>query len=338
MQYTVDIGKKVKVYHDGVLSYYPATRRAVLEVKDVIIDEAERVGAGGLIKGGEFQLSRTFIRIIKPVTEEDGDDRGIERGLERGLERREMVEEQYEILYTKEKSKKVQSWKDGWMRFDAAKSMATFYDEKDDGVIHRKVIKSPEEISIGTIFETASYIIEITSLRACENQKLGRFKADKEDSFTDKKVEEKVEFEMLYTADKVRKAKRWKDGHLRWDPIKGQAVLYDEEERIIFRKGMRRDELVEDAEFSSGMYIFQLGSIRVDSKDKSEPKVLGAKRECSVMSETGMQRKKSPMITPKSSIKSNPLKEEPPIPEIESKRSAFSGRNNADLVKLLKKS
>jgi hypothetical protein len=106
-------------------------------------------------------------------------------------------------------------------------------------MIHRKKL-TDSDLGEGSLLETASYLIEITAPTDRKIKPKKAFVKIEEETQTELPVESPgsdVKIHILYTADKIRKAKRWKDGILHWTESTNGGVFYGEENKTIFRCG-----------------------------------------------------------------------------------------------------
>ena len=199
----------------------------------------------------------------------------------------------YDILYTRDLSKKTKKWHDGVMKYHPKLRLAEFHDAT--GTLMMK--KTMEEVKEGNVVEGAGVVIEICALRSGGDA----LKEDSEDvvnmisdavadvtdsseavtkashsqnsktkntNTTFKTKDANITYGILYTTDKHKKAKKWLDGRLDYDPISRLAKFIDEEGgNCFYKKVMREGEIVVGDELQSGMYILQIDHLIEKSKE-----------------------------------------------------------------------
>jgi hypothetical protein len=192
----------------------------------------------------------------------------------------------YDILYTRDLSKKTKTWHDGLMKYHAKLKLAEFHDST--GILILK--KTMDEVKEGGVVEGAAVVIEICSLRSDDMKDQSKtvlntekvkeseiIKADhnnlyckSHDNLTDKAKDNNLIYSILYTADKHKKAKKWVDGQLNYDPSSHLAKFMDEGGgNCFYKKVMREGEIVVGEELQSGLYIFQIDHLIQKSNDTS---------------------------------------------------------------------
>lgn len=297
-QYSTELTAQRKTFHDGQLEYYPALKKArLLDAQGQLIEESWQVNAIGLFPGGEFTLERTFVTImadnagiqgetpdenITTMVNRDVEDADTRRGDKlrgEGEPVKSFIRTQYDILYTRDKLKKTKTWHDGWLDIKE-EGLVTFHDDETNSVLHRKKITSLAEIAEGSIFESASFVFEILHQRA-EMRDAVRKKANVDREAEEEATETladnidniksgKCVYEVLYSTDLIRKAKRWKDGRVEWNATNCQAQFVDEEGKDIYRRKLLAKDLFEGNELKSGQYVFQIGSLAASPKDLNQ--------------------------------------------------------------------
>lgn len=274
VQYSLDVHKKARTFHDGSLEYHPASQRVVLyDAESSVVDAMQPVRATMLCAEGELTLEKTFVRVLGSAQEEKAANKAA-----RGNSRTSSTDGplsmhgtcQHQVLYTSDKHKKAKKWHDGWMSLQSS-GLALFYNDGDDRIVHRRQVKSMQEIEEGTILETSTLLIEITSkiaeLRTPRKATSPSHNEEEEQERIDQPAnastlgpqDAEQEYELLYTADKVKKLKRWKDGRLKWSPT-GLSLFYNEEGRVMHRRRVETHELAEGHELASAQYLFQIGA------------------------------------------------------------------------------
>lgn len=259
VQYTYDFTKKAKTFHDGKLKYFPASKKAtVFDMVGAIVDELEPASACGLVPDGELKLTRTMVHVMSPMSLDDNipltptvieqKELSIQDNNNTQLTPSSTAAGslmptrlQHEILFTADKTKKAKTWQDGWMNLDKVSKTIIFYDEQDR-IIHRKKIGAVQEVAEGSLLTTSSYLIEITGPILQNRKAVKKLKLTDADDTGECEYGPTISFstpiveiEMLYTADKIRKSKRWKDGLFRWTEATGQGLFLDEEGKTIHR-------------------------------------------------------------------------------------------------------
>lgn len=268
--------KVAKQSNDGVLEYYPAEGKAILYDSEMNkVDSIMPIQAGSLAPGGELQFGETRITIMMWKTAG-----GIMEGAVKETVSRAVKEEtipptvpptvpstapptapplQFEIIYSETRRIKTKTWMDGWVSIDNL--LATFYSE-DNRIIHKKKFKSITEVVEGLLLETASYCIEITApiieRRTARTKRAVEEKSMVEDvtSSLPQASQPHGKYAMLWTTDKVKKAKRWKDGILSWDASTQLAVFTDEGGRTLFKRKLLT---IGEDDINTAQYIFQIG-------------------------------------------------------------------------------
>ena len=187
----------------------------------------------------------------------------------------------YDILYTRDISKKTKTWHDGVMKYHARLKLAEFYD--GGGVLVMK--KTMEEVKEGMVVEGAGIVIEICALRSgtevishddskenVEGTQSQATKTSKSQNNATKTTETvMIAYSILYTTDKHKKAKKWLDGRLDYDPSSRLAKFIDEESgNCFYKKVMREGEVEVGAELQSGMYIIQVDHMIENGKMTSK--------------------------------------------------------------------
>lgn len=333
----------------GILTYNPGRRRAILEANGFLIDEANDLPATGLFQGGQLSLDKSIVRVESNVLQD------IESAMIHGKEACPPSSSsiQHDILWTTDRSKKTKRWMDGWMEYRPLERLAVFHD--DEGrVLHRKRYSDKEEIPTeGATLNTSRYLIEISI--ACDsarkkkpsNQTRKTAIDDNEDGRDDDRHEEQEQeqfestchdlqnnltYDVLYTTDKIRKAKRWKDGRLKWNRIKKQGIFFDEEAKTIHKRRMIEKELVEGMEIATAQYIFQIcalqticdtESIRIDDP-KDDSRADAPLKPRSLSSKAVSRSALSPQSHGTATAKKRHMEAE-------------QGRTNSDLLKLFKR-
>lgn len=173
----------------------------------------------------------------------------------------------YDILYTRDLVKKTKTWHDGVMKYHPSLNLAEFHDST--GTLLMK--KTMQEVKEGGVVEGAGIVSEICALRNGKENSYDN--NDKEQSLQDKpdiynlvsksqnnNISSSVlSYSILYTTDKHKKAKKWLDGRLDYDPTSRLAKFIDlEEGNCFYKKVMREGEIVVGEEMQSGLYIIQI--------------------------------------------------------------------------------
>ena len=271
-----------KALQDGTLTYYPASQKAELfNEEGESIDCLQPATATMLFEGGQFHLENYFVQIDSDKTNVDDHPKhktktATDNSKPLVIKPSVTVEESFhECMCTRDKNKKGKIWIDGWMHILAGYSnLVKFYiiEESDESskLIHAKKVKSYEEVKGGTILSTSSFLIEIME-KISDPIKIKKLKESlsiKKESIPDENVKiSKAEktavaarYSILYTTDKIRKHKRWKDGFLQYSPSK-PSTFYDEEGKVLMRRSVGSNDLQEGTEIVTGMYIFQMGEL-----------------------------------------------------------------------------
>lgn len=306
---------------DGILEYWPATRSALLtDANGIELENAKgSVNAGGLVPGGQISLLQHIVNIVSTRNSNEPLNLSTDKLITTTDESLNCKQEfKRATMYTKDKAKKNKKWHDGWLKY--GNGLATFYCSEDK-MIHRKKIKNISEIAEGTLHDTAGYVIEVTG-DFVEKPKEELIEDDKENEVV-KLVDVMIgegEYEMMYTTDKIRKAKRWKDGKLRISS-NSNAVFLDEEGHQIYKKKVKAEELVDGFEMSTGQYIFQVGSFTGLSvvKDKNEMQSV---------------EKIAPVVTRSAPVKAKTTFNNKPVSV---NKKPVVGRSNKDVLNLFSK-
>lgn len=274
VQYTLDIHRKSQAFCDGQLEYHPASQTAILhDASGLLVDQLEPVGAGMLCPGGELRLTKTMLR----VTESTENQVPAEKSTVVKTTHSPLSACQHEILYTSDKTKKTKTWHDGWMDLQAS-GLATFLTDDTDKILHRKQVRSMEEVAEGMLIETSTMLIEISAALSVlrVRRKASSTSAEPEAApeeaprSTEIPINTVQDYEILYTSDKIKKIKRWKDGRLKWSSS-GLSTFYDEQDTVMSRRRIKPEELIDGYEFSTAQYIFQMGPAMKAPKPKCQP-------------------------------------------------------------------
>lgn len=187
----------------------------------------------------------------------------------------------YDILFTRDLQKKTKTWQDGLLKYHAKLKLAEFYDAA--GVLMMK--KVMEEVKEGGVVEGAGIAIEICALRgggeANQDEKENEpsdapipqnhpTTFEKHSNTSEKQSiiaqnQSIIAYNILYTTDKHKKAKKWLDGRLDYDPSTRLAKFIDEENgKCFYKKVMREGEVEMGAELQTGMYIVQIDHLIED--------------------------------------------------------------------------
>lgn len=128
--------------------------------------------------------------------------------------------------------------------------------------MHKRVMT---EIKTGEIVETAAHIIEITGDVPCVAPPaltaLTALTAQSQTHGT-------AEHEIIYTTDKHKRAKKWIDGRLVFDPVTGNELFYSEDKRLFYKRILSPALVHDGSEFESGQYMFQIGTAIDRDKEK----------------------------------------------------------------------
>jgi hypothetical protein len=213
----------------------------------------------------------------------------------------------YHTHWTKDKIKKAKRWESGVMRYDGNTRMALFYGSEDVLNVdenhfdsgktlpfkcsHRKKYPSGVEPTEGEVIDAPSLLIEISSpVQRVASIKAGSIapahnadEASRSDETSPLPLmpsepdDPHRYFELLYTEDKQKKLKRWKDGTVHWK--QGVAIFYNEvdedgkSQKVLFRRKMQSGELHDGVEISTAQFLFQIGPA------KTPPPLLVSKEE-----------------------------------------------------------
>lgn len=192
----------------------------------------------------------------------------------------------FDFLFTKDKHKKSKVWHDGVVKYYPTRKLAEFWDESGS-LVHKKIM---DEVKSGEIFETASLIIEVSGSKNAQVDEISENKNSevKQESLAKPVIQRKYPpskpreepqsqtqsdssstsasascFEIVYTADKHKKnSKKWLDGWVNWNAASGNACFYNEEGRCFYKRIFAAGQIVPDAEFESGQYLFQIGAVK----------------------------------------------------------------------------
>lgn len=198
----------------------------------------------------------------------------------------------YDILYTRSASqKKTKVWHDGFMKLFDELKVAEFYGE--DGKLMCKKVFSADgagdcTVKEGMIVEGAGggLVIEICALRSGDKSKEADSTVIKQlnsnnqvktatnnktsinTAHTDTTCTNVRLFNILYTTDKHKKAKKWLDARLEYNLTTNLARFIDEEsENCFFKKIMKAEEVKVGKEFSTGVYLMQIDNEIVENKE-----------------------------------------------------------------------
>ena len=200
-----------------------------------------------------------------------------------------MVE--YDIMYTKDKTRKAKRWCDGHLKYNESDRMTVFYDEEGKELL--KKIMPNGKVREGEMLDTAHWLIEITARRINALQgditkplinnlssvnttfssskplsrslstKDSRDIKDTKENINPKVPEEAVvEWNVVYTEDKHKKMKKkWLDGKLSFNSATGNAKFCDEAGASIFHRNLSPNQVYEGAELDSGRYQFVINEL-----------------------------------------------------------------------------
>lgn len=189
----------------------------------------------------------------------------------------------YDILYTRSSTqKKTKVWHDGFMKMYDVLGVAEYYGE--DGKLMWKKVVSGENFKEGMIVEAAAgLVIEVCASRLDDKTRFVRDakceKATVTTNATTTNANTKANtttttntntntarvFNILYTTDKQKKAKKWIDARLEYNLTTSLARFIDEESgNCFFKKVMREEEVAVGKEFTTGIYIMQIDNEVVD--------------------------------------------------------------------------
>lgn len=236
IQYVENTSKKHKAYHDGMLVYFPSERKALLLDGDGnLLEERIPFHADSLVPGGHVAMERFIIDIIAhaPATtaplEQSQSAKG-EPSTEPAIK---------DVVYYKKMSR-VKEYKSAILSFDSMKKEYVIKDEAHPNLILHRLQNEP----VAKIIESSNYIFE---LGQNTRDYLKGQPTDFNEGLDSKRVvvgeksaqgeapvaADLMEFELLFTTDKVKKIKKWIDGRLRWTSI--LCTFMDEEGKTFFK-------------------------------------------------------------------------------------------------------
>lgn len=123
-----------------------------------------------------------------------------------------------------------------------------------------------EDIADGSMFETGMHIIEVSN--PIQKPDLKKKPADQEDvpvltvDYDCDLDEEEPCFDLLYTADTRKKAKKWIDGYIQYHKATSIAKFYGEDGKMMFKRHLAWRQIDEQEELATARFIFQIGAHR----------------------------------------------------------------------------
>lgn len=239
----------------------------------------------------------------------------------------------YDILYTRDKQKKTKLWHDGLLKYHPNLKLGEFYTELGILMYKKVMEAVPEGTVLETsnLFieicgKRARNINgdDIDELNKAKDKECTEVLTDKENRFPNRipnrlpnslpnslpnrSVKNQIEtsplpqsifqtksqnFNILYTKDKQKKAKKWLDGRLDYNNLTGLAKFYTLEEDgnvCFYKKVMEKGAAIEEgSEFESGIFIFQIDNeMIINITDKVEitndaKKVKTDESKCSIV-------------------------------------------------------
>lgn len=296
--YTADKQKKFKKWHDGTIRRYSSdggkTIFKLFGSRPCDIDDdpwdyeagrekkgyrvapfLETLKVSELEVGQQIQTAKHLITIESLLDEDDSDlgDLPVKRmktsitslpgngHRPASIDESECVQhENYAILYRPNNASKEKAWLDGSLKYDHANNRAYFYTAQNKLLLQKEM--EMEEVKEGVVFESAWNVIHI-----CEHLDTPVNKSNTDDDMVGQW------YEVIYTSDKVKKAKKWIDGYLEWNDDK-LGKFWTLDKKMLLHK-QRLTEVNQGQQVVTGRHIFEIGCavvrVPLESKDAATP-------------------------------------------------------------------
>lgn len=121
-----------------------------------------------------------------------------------------------------------------------------------------------EEIADGSVHETRTYFIEVSS--PVPRPDLKRATLDQENvpalvvDYDCDLEEDEPCFDLQYTEDTKKKSKKWIDGYLQYSKKESTAKFYGEDGRLLLKRHVSWRQIDEQEELATVRFIFQIGA------------------------------------------------------------------------------
>ena len=152
--------------------------------------------------------------------------------------------ENYSILYCPSNASKDKAWLNGSLKYDHTKSRAYFYTAQNILLLQKEM--NVDEVKGGVVFESTRNVIQI-----CEHLSAPVGESSDKNDLTGQW------YEMIYTVDKAKKAKKWIDGFLEWkDDQLGKFWTLDK--KVLLHK-QHLTKVSQEQQVITGRHIFEIG-------------------------------------------------------------------------------